>query len=469
MMKIKVGFVSTSDSVFIGDIQGQFNRSVQDLKKLSETLGFDLHVVNYSVSTETQAQKAVKECEENNVDFLLLQQTTCSAGPLAPIFASIKNARIGIWAIPEGTCEGPSPYNSFVSLTFFMGIIGHYIKDQEIPVKWFFGNVEDNQFQTRLAVTVKALTAIKSMCHSSIGLIGGISNGFGDLYFDERNIKSLFPGIKIHQYLEYREVRDKAQAFSQGDVLKAKEEFLEGSVFLCKQCEAVLDNNVRLYMGYRDFIKEYGLDAVALNCIYKVQEDFKTNICAIIGQLNDDGIDAACEGDLMGALSMLMLKYLAETQTTLMDFPQFDEKDDSILMWHCGSTAKCFSCDSTFRMEKSYANMPIIRDLNFKPGHVTIARIAGEADTVLLADGRIIDDKKSFLGCGGWIGDLRLNRQSIKALDFVNTVLVRKFQHHYPVVYGDYTKEISEIASWLGLKFIKKVEYQDYFQNRDLL
>lgn len=469
MLKIKVGLVSSKDASFIGDSKERFGRSVEELKRKSKELGFNLHVVNTPVFNEAEAKQAVNECEHQNVDFLLLQITACSAGTLIPIFARITNARLGIWAIPEEATEGPSPFNSFVGLTFYAGIIGHYIKERDIPFKWFYGNADEEMFQARLSVTVKALTALKNLCDSKIALIGGVSNGFGDLYFDERSIKKTFPGIKISQYNEYREIRDKALSYKTDQVAKAAEDFVREAQGISETCKPYVDSNVRIYMAYKEYIEEYGCDALALNCIYKLQEDFKTNLCAVIAKLNDNGTVVACEGDLMGAISMLLLKYLTGNETTLMDFPQFDEKDNSILMWHCGSTAKCFACDECFTYRTSYSGMPIVRDLSFKPGHVTMARIAGEADRVFIADGKVIKNKNSFVGSHGWVGDLRLNREKISAIDFVNTVLVSKFHHHYPVVLSNTTKEICEIASWLSLKLVKKVPYQDYFQNSAIL
>ncbi len=465
MSKIKIGIVSTRDKSFIGDAEGFFNKSIESLKESSVKLGFELYIVSSPVYTDADAKKAVEECEKNNVDFLLVQITTCSGGTLIPIFAGITKARLGIWAIPEGATKGPSPFNSFVGMTFYAGIIGHYVKEHDVKFKWFYGDAEDKMFKNRFSVTVKALDALKKLCSSKVALIGGVSNGFGDLYFDERSIKKRFKGIDISQYNEYREIRDKALGFKASQVEKVSEDFVNEAKCISEQCRPYVEANARIYMAYKEFIDEYNCDALALNCIYKLQEDFKTNLCAVIGKLNDDGTVVACEGDLMGALSMLLLKYLTGSETTLMDFPQFDENDNSILMWHCGSTAKCFAQNECFTLQTSYSGMPIVRDLSFKPEHVTIARIAGEADKIFIADGKVIKDKESFTGSSGWIGDVRLNREKISAIDFVNTVLVNKFHHHYPVAFGDVTNEINEIASWISMGHINEVKYEDYFQD----
>ena len=468
MTRLKIGVVSCRDRSFPEDLEARFSRTMKGLSAMAEELGFDLYLAKTTVYAEEDARQAVRECEKAEVDFLLLQLTACPAngGTWIPIFADISRAKLGIWAIPEGAQEGPSPVNSFVGLTFYAGILGHYIKDRDVQFKWFFGEAEDPLFRNRFAVTVRALSAIKRINASRIGLVGGVPIGFGDLAFDERNIRKIFPGLKIIAHNEYREIKERALGLPDGEVAKAAELFVSGARGMDAACCRLVDINVRMTMAYRQFAAENGFDALALNCMYGMGQDYSSELCAIVAELNDCGIVTSCEGDMMGAISMLLMKYLTGAQPSLMDFPSFDAEDDSILMWHCGSSAKCFACDQCYTWEKSYSGMPIIRDLLFKAGHVTIARISGEADGMLIADGNVITNKKSFLGSRGWIGDLRLNRKPIGALDFVNTVLENKFHHHYPIVFGDVTNEMSEIASWLRLKPLTPIPYQEYLQNK---
>jgi hypothetical protein len=92
-------------------------------------------------------------------------------------------------------------------------------------------------------------------------------------------------------------------------------------------------------------------------------------------------------------------------------------------------------------------------------------RLSGECDKFLQMGGEfMLRDKFSFAGSRGWCGNLSLNGEKIGAKDLLNTILVTGFQHHFPVVLGDYTAEIKEFAAWAGLTSIKKVEYADYLQ-----
>ena len=171
-----------------------------------------------TVITPDDGYAAVKALEGEGVDFILLQCTSFSAGALAPIFARAR-AALGLWAIPEHADRAVLPFNSFCTINMYSGIIGHYLKDYNIPIKWFFGDVEDPLFRGRLAVTVRRAARDQGTCKASkVALIGGIAPGFDDLYDDERTLIRRFDGIRINRLHEYSEVRDRAVAYSAAQV-----------------------------------------------------------------------------------------------------------------------------------------------------------------------------------------------------------------------------------------------------------
>ena len=479
LLKLKIGLVGTSQLSFPGNKKEVFGRSAAELKKLSEKLDFDLHVVNNTVIEESDAEKAVHECESNSVDFLLLQNTSFSGGNLAQVFARIKNARLGLWAIPEGAEEGPVPFNSFCGVNMYSSIIGHYLKKFNVRFKWFYGNVEDELFVKRFQITVRALTAIKNLQNSKIALIGGVAPGFNDLYFDERNLLKTFEGMKINRSHEFSEIKDRALSYRSEDLKGIIEEMIGDAKGIHPKSQALLDTSARIYKAYKDFSEEYGYDALAISCWPKFQSDFRFSVCSVIARLNDENTVAACEGDLLGAVSMLMLRYISKDRTMLMDVSDFDEEDQTILLWHCGPASKRFMGDGGYTLGVNYHALAheegkelnccgIVRDMIFNPQHITIARITGDENKLLIAEGDFINyEKKSFAGSRGWLGNLKFDGEKISVRDFVNTILVRRFQHHYPIVPGDFGKEVKELAAWLNMDIVGKVPYEDYMQNSE--
>ena len=478
MERIKIGLVGTSQLSFPGDKEGAFRRGAEGMGRLAETLGFELTVYPETVITREDAQRAVAAMEGEGIDFLLVQHTSYTPGHVSPVLAKIK-ARVGYWAIPEGEREGVVPFNSFCSVNMHMGIVAHYLRDYRIKIKWFFGDVEDPVFVRRLSVTVRALTAIKNLCASRVALIGGIAPGFNDLYDDERNINKRFEGIYFNRLHEYSEIKDRALAYPEAEAAKVAESMVSCSGgILNDAARKTLLVSARIYMAYRDFIRKNRYDALAVSCWPKFQEDFEYSVCSLVGQLNDEGTVVACEGDVLSAISMLALRYLAgEQPVMLMDLGAFDPADDSLLLWHCGPAAAHFCRRNGYKLSVNYHGMAhepgkgvtscsgVTRDMVFDENDVTVMRFSGECDRLLQMGGRFMGDKKtSFYGSRGWMDGLTLNGEAVSARDAVNTILVSGFQHHFPVVLGSYVQEIKEMAAWLGLDAIQKIPYEDSLQ-----
>jgi L-fucose isomerase-like protein len=479
MNKLKITLVGSSQLSFPGDKEGAFNHSGNEMKKLAKKLDFELFIYPKQVITAEDGYEARRVLEEEKSDFVLLQCTSFSSGFLAPIFARTKNARLGLWAIPEGASDGAVPFNSLCSINMYSAIIGHYLDGYKVPLKWFYGNVSDPLFYDRFCITVRVLKAIKAMNNSSIALVGGIAPGFDDLYDDERNLIKLFDGMGINRLHEYDELKKIAEKMDEAKVKeRMAEEIKLGKGFRHPKANSMLKINARFSLAYDQFVSENNYDAVAISCWPKFQNDYMYSVCAVVGELNDKGTIAACEGDLTSAVSMLFLKYLSDDVTTLMDLSAFDQKDDTVLMWHCGPASRRFCEKKGFEYglnysgaahepnEKEVFGTGVVRDMVFDPDEITIARLTGESDTMFLATGRIIDtEKPSFYGSRGWVGELAINREHVSALDFLNTVLVQRFQHHFPIVRGDFSKDVLEAIAWMGLKKVEITPYQDYLEN----
>ncbi len=493
MVRFKIALVGTSQLSFPGDKETAYRRSSEGMRKLAEQWDFDLFVYEKQVITEADALEARSVLEQEEVDLVMLQCTSFAAGLVVSTLARTRGARLGLWAIPEMRKSGVVSYNSLCGINMYSGIVAHYLRDYKIATKWFFGEVEDALFLRRFRITVAALRAIKKMQHASVALIGGIAPGFNDLYDDERKLLKLFDGMRINRLHEYGELKELAESMDeervQEKIAQLEAEAKPISKKVSDQLHAVdaskkqsrmslMEVNARYALAYDDFIAKYGYDAVAVSCWPKFQDDYLFSVCAVVGELNDKGVVTGCEGDLTSTISMLLLHYLSEDITMLMDMSSIDCEDNSVMMWHCGPAAKRFCEKKGYSYSLNYSGKDhegadldhavgtgIVRDMVFDEGKMTIARLTGESDHMLVVSGVMQDGaKESYCGSRGWLGQLELNRKSITAMDFFNTVMVRGFQHHFPMVKGDYTEELMEVMAWLGLKPVEAVPYENYLQ-----
>jgi len=493
MVRFKVALVGASQLSFPGDKVTAYGRSIEGLQKLAKAWDFDLYAYEKQVITEADALECKAVLEAEKVDFIMLQCTSFAAGLVVSTLARTNGARLGLWAIPEMRTSGIVSFNSLCGINMYSAIVAHYLKEYNITTKWYFGDVEDPIFQRRFQITVVALRAIKKMQHANVALIGGIAPGFNDLYDDERKLIRLFDGIRINRLHEYSELKELAHSIPQGEVdakvTSLKAEANPHNDAIGKQINEVdptkdvrkmslLEVNARYALAYDKFIAKYGYDALAVSCWPKFQDDYLFSVCAVVGEINDKGTVCGCEGDLTSTISQLLLSYIADDITMLMDLSAIDTHDNSVMMWHCGPAAKRFCENKGYSYSLNYSGKDhegrdldhavgtgITRDMVFDEGKYTIARLTGESNKMFLASGIMQDGSKDdYCGSRGWLGNLQLNRKDISALDFFNTIMVHGFQHHFPMVKGDYTEEVMEVMAWLDLEGLEAVPYENYLQ-----
>jgi len=472
MRKLNVTLISLFQHNFDGDKQKSHLKAVSGMQNLSKQLDFEFFEYPKAIVEKSEAVEARKIIEEKGTDLLIIHTASYAAGETFIHLAKTK-AFLGLWAMAEPQTESTRqvPLNSFCGINMFAGILTHYLKEYNIPYKWFYGDAEDKMFKRRFSVTIQALTAIINLRGSRVGLIGGIAPGFNDLYFDERLAEKRL-GVDIQRNYDFGDIKCLADSYSQNDI---KEEMLLVENGFCTdgiRCESI-ETNARYYKAHTEFAQKEHLDAFAMSCWPKMQDIGNGLSCAILGKLNQHGIPAACEGDLPGAVSMLLLWYLSKQPTTLMDYIAFDETDDTALLWHCGPSAECYCQDSQRTLEYHYHHVPdcqnremgLVGSMYFDSRPVSIFRFTGEWNQAFVASGVFTgQDKDGYKGCRGWLGDMSLGDQAISALDMTNTILVKGFQHHYPLAMGNLTEQLMEICAWLSLDVMEKAPYKNYLQ-----
>ena len=88
-----------------------------------------------------------------------------------------------------------------------------------------------------------------------------------------------------------------------------------------------------------EMVENYDIDGVAMECWSLLPQRYGISGCQIIGQLCQKGSPTACEGDILGAVTAVMMQ-----AATLDREPIFfsditsrhPEWDNVELLWHCG-------------------------------------------------------------------------------------------------------------------------------------
>jgi L-fucose isomerase-like protein len=226
-----------------------------------------------------------------------------------------------------------------------------------------------------------------------------------------------------------------------------------------------------MYLAIKQVCEKNNYSAVAFSCWPKLMPQKEMVGCLINSLLNSDGIAAGCEADIMGTVSMLVLQKLTNQPVALMDLPKFDEEDESLQLWHCGSAPFEMANERGVICEKHYfadyaesvKNCGPVTDIIFKKSDVTVFRLSGEGDEFFYFTGKFFDPRKnSFCGSRGWVNELKFYEQPIKAWDLANTFLTNGLPHHFPMVMQDVGAYLEEFAFWAELKKVRRYDYRDY-------
>lgn len=456
---------------FRGDKEGNFAQHLTQLEALAASLNFEFHPVLEGIYDQPQAEKAAAELAEWGADFVLLQASSFASGDFLYPFTS-QPWRLGIWAVPEGKPgpKGGLPLNSFAAANMYNSILKRYLHEYSAPVKWFLGRPADALFQERLAVTVQALSGLVNLPGKKIALIGGVAPSFDNLRIDDRTLKARL-GIDV-LHIELDELIQAAKALDEAAAHQAAEAIKSGAAALAPGSEAPLDKSGRVLGALERMAEVRGFHAAALSCWPRFQSEYGLAVCSVMGQLNTEGLIAACEGDVTSAVSMLLLRCLTNGDiVTLMDLVSIDPEDESILLWHCGPTAPALADEHGVNMQSLWLfdgpdgeTTGLHNDLVLKPGAASVVGFTTDFDEMLIMEGEIDNLKPSYMGSRGWFRDLRLNAESVTTLEFVQTLMHAGYQHHYPFAYGQLGKAALEYCAWAGIKPIETQAYTPYLE-----
>lgn len=469
--RLKIGYVGVAFGTYYADEHNQYGRAIGGLQRLAEEMDFDLVAIDSGVPDMETALQVAAGLSAEQIDFLLLQTAACASGELLEPLAQVA-PRLGIWATPEPVLEGSIQLHSLVSANHYASIIRRYLTDRKIPYKWFFGHIDEPDTDRRLRVTIRALQGIKTMASARIGWIGGISPGFYNMNFDEDRLKERF-GVTIGSH-SIAEVVDLARAInpqSAGSVV-------QHATDLATEVTASsmgMDRNARVYLALGKLIEQEGYDALAVQCWPTFQEEYHMAPCMAYSLLgSEDGFAVSCEGDVPGAVSMLLMNSMSPIHgsSTLLDLTALDQASDAALFWHCGVTPRHFGGDNGIRWvdhvtlgRKTDVTYGVSGDLRFAPQQTTIAYAGDDFSEMFIATAEVIETGNAgFEGTRGWFSHFRLNGEPIELTDLVNTAVVQGHEHHYAVAQGDLSSELAEVAAWLGMRTTRAVPIRDYLQ-----
>jgi len=413
-------------------IRSEFESIIESL----DGLGTNLLILD-PVSDGEKARHSVEELSQRRPDLLVLI-------PLRGLSAQILEAAALASHLPCLIC----PVQGRFALPSSALAIGA-LQESKYPVELLYAPPDHPRFAERLRYVTRVARAFSRIQRSRIGIIGGLFPNLVSCRYDPQIINSRLGTTLIP--ISFEEIRNEIQSISndRNDV-RELQQALTTSYKIAATDSNALNAGIELHLAIRKLAIEQRIDGFATECWSGLPRELGLNPC--MGFV-EDAYTLACEGDAILCISLLLVRYLADTSAYVGDLYDLD-MNGIITLVHCGAPAslamsreEIVVSRSQLALERGFETITCRPRL--EKGPVTLFRFYGlECDKLHLAFGELLSSEptpnltvKVALNGNRW--------------DFLNQC----FGNHYVMVKGDIRSELKLLGKWLGITIFETSNY----------
>ena len=370
--------------------------------------------------------------------------------------------------MPEPRAGGRLRLNSFCGLN----LAAHALGLSGIPLRWLYsapdapmihdaigglviGDERDPAFpagpKPGLVEREQAKRVLAGLKGRSIGLVGEHPVGFDTCAYDPAKLSAL-AGVDVTR-ITLPEVFERAQAVSVADIAATRADVARKLTGLDEVNQGQLDKSLSVYHALDDIRTANGCSAMAVRCWPEMFTDYGCAACGPMGLMTEAKTPCACEADVYGALTGMLMQEVAGAPAWLVDIVDMDAATNTGVFWHCGSAPLSMADDQFQPRAQLHSNrkMPLLQEFTLKPGRVSIARIsqARGQTTMIIAGGEMVRAPMSFTGTSGVV---RFDRP---AEDVMEAMLEFGLEHHVALVYGEHRGVLRALGEEMGLRVVE--------------
>jgi len=240
---------------------------------------------------------------------------------------------------------------------------------------------DTESFRQDLRDFVSTCNVVKGLRSARIGAMGARPAAFSTVRFSEKLFERA--GISV-ETLDLSEVFGQAARLSDSDpAVKAKLEQLKSySRVEGIPAEALL-KMAKFGVVTDRWVKDWELDATAVQCWTSMEEYFGVVPCAVMSILSESLMPSACEVDVAGVVGMYALQLASGRPSALTDWNNnYRDDPDKCVVFHCSNLPKSVFAETpvmdyqaiiagTVGKDNTYGTM----NGRIKPGPFTFARV----------------------------------------------------------------------------------------------
>jgi L-fucose isomerase-like protein len=405
---------------------------------------------------------AIAELKQAPVRQVLVLQISFTDAAAMVEIANAFDKPLSIWAVPEPRTGGKLRLNSFCGLN----LAGHALGLSGREFGYLYADPQSSGIEQavkelltgkRLGISVAARpaqtgdpagrAAARSLRGARIGRLGAHPDGFDTCSYDKAKLKAL-ADVTVDE-LDITELFDAARREKADASASLREKVVPTLTGLDQVDQEQLDRSLRL-KGALDQIRDIGAyDAFAIRCWPETFTEYGGAVCGPVAMMGEARVPCACEADVYGALTSLLLQKVAGQPAFLTDLVDLDESDNTGVVWHCGQAPLSMADPDAMPRAAIHNNrrMPLLYEFPLKPGRVTFFRLsqAKGKPMAVIGGGEMLKRPLAFNGTSGVV---RFDSGSKAVLE---RIMGAALEHHMALAYGDHRAALEAAAAELGL------------------
>lgn len=404
------------------------------------------------------AHAAIDEIAANAVDRILILQVTFTDAAMTCDIAARFDQPLAIWAVPEPRLGGRLRLNAFCGLN----LASHALSLRERPFSWAYAAPGEADLvallgaepmvrplmpQSVSAEPERGLKLLDQLRGKSIARIGAHPVGFDTCAYRPDRLADT-TGLAVRDF-DLEDLFSRARAAPDQAARRLRQSAGAMLAGLDEVDQPQLDRSLRLKLALDGMKAEGGFDAFAIRCWPETFTDYGGAVCGPVSMMGEARTPCACEADVYGAATQLLLQTASDQPVFLVDLVDIDAADNSAVVWHCGQAPVSMADPDAVAEATIHTNrkMPLLFEFPLKPGPVTFVRLsqARGRHSLVIGRGDMLKRDKAFTGTSGVV---RFNRDANAVL---SRVIDSGLEHHMALAYGDHVAVLESFAVAAGL------------------
>ena len=193
------------------------------------------------------------------------------------------------------------------------------------------------------------------------------------------------------------------------------------------------------YLALRQLVEEKNLTAFTIRC-FDLLLEYQTTGCFALSKLNDEGIIAGCEGDIVSLIGMIIATRKTNQQVWMANPSQIDMENSQLILAHC-TVPTCMT--ENVQLDTHFeSNQGIGLSGKMKETDLTLFRLGGkELNKKFVCTGKIIQHDQNPNLCRTQI------RVKVDDSEKLNELLTNPLGNHLLVLFGKHPDILDEFLN----------------------